>query len=119
MLCAYFGAEAAKVLLVFPANHQRILRWVTWSILTVSCKVTHFFSVQKYKGSAYLSQGLSGGILCSFKIDDGPIPINKNLWSLSFVLVTSSIAFLLLTALYVFIDVLSWWSGAPFRYAGN
>lgn len=67
----------------------------------------------------FLSQGLSGGILCSFKIDDGSIPINKNLWSLSFVLVTSSIAFILLTALYVFIDVLAWWSGAPFRYAGN
>lgn len=67
----------------------------------------------------FFVQGLAGGFLCSFKIDDGPIPINKNLWSLSYVLVTSSIAFLLLTILYVLIDVLAWWSGAPFRYAGK
>lgn len=35
VLCAYLGAEAAKVLLIFPANNQRILRWLAWSILTV------------------------------------------------------------------------------------
>ncbi|XP_057371635.1 heparan-alpha-glucosaminide N-acetyltransferase-like [Daphnia carinata] len=96
VLTAYLGAEAAKVLLAFPANKQRIIRWLLWSLLT----------------------GLTGGLLCAFRIDDGPIPINKNLWSLSFALVTSSIAFCVLTILYVFIDVLSWWSGAPFRYAG-
>ncbi len=45
--------------------------------------------------------------------------MNKNLWSVSYVLVTSSSAFLVMTLLYVFVDVLSWWSGAPLRYAGK
>ena len=45
--------------------------------------------------------------------------MNKNLWSVSYVLVTSSSAFFVMTLLYVFVDVLSWWSGAPLRYAGK
>lgn len=35
VLCSFLGAEAAKVLLIFPANNQRISRWLTWSLLTV------------------------------------------------------------------------------------
>jgi len=96
ILCAYLGAAAGKVLLLFHANRQRILRWMLWSILT----------------------GLMGGALCSFSINGGPIPMNKNLWSLSYVLVASSVAFLSLTILYIFIDALAWWSGAPLRHAG-
>lgn len=64
-------------------------------------------------------QGILGSVLCSFRIDGGIIPINKNLWSLSFVFITGSIAFGLLMILYITVDVLSWWSGAPFRYAGK
>ena len=64
-------------------------------------------------------KGLIGGALCSFSINRGPIPINKNLWSVSYVMVTSSMAFFTLTILYVFIDALAWWSGAPLRYAGK
>lgn len=36
VLCSFLGAEAAKVLLIFPANSQRISRWLTWSLLTVN-----------------------------------------------------------------------------------
>ena len=64
-------------------------------------------------------KGLMGGALCSFSINGGPIPMNKNLWSLSYVLVASSVAFLSLTILYIFIDALAWWSGAPLRHAGK
>ena len=39
VLCAYLGAEAAKVLLVFPANKQRIIRWMLWALATVSSKI--------------------------------------------------------------------------------
>ena len=34
------------------------------------------------------------------------IPINKNLWSLSFVLILSGLAFIILTILYLLVDVL-------------
>lgn len=119
VLSAYLGAEAAKVLLVFPANQQRIIRWLLWSLLTVSYKPSKHYVFYIPIHFSSLQKGLTGGLLCAFRIDDGPIPMNKNLWSLSFALVTSSIAFCVLTILYVFIDVLSWWSGAPFRYAGK
>jgi len=56
--------------------------------------------------------------LCGFAQDGGYIPINKNLWSPSFVLCMSSIAFLGLALLFVIIDVIGHWSGAPFVYAG-
>lgn len=38
--------------------------------------------------------------------------------SISFVLVTSSIAFFLLSLCYVLVDVKKWWSGKPFLFAG-
>lgn len=59
-----------------------------------------------------------GGSLCRFSINDGLIPINKNLWSLSFVLITTAFAYLLLTILYVAIDVKKYWTGRPLGYAG-
>ena len=52
VLCAYLGAEAAKVLLVFPANNQRIFRWLTWSLVTVRNKekIKFYFEVlDKYQ----------------------------------------------------------------------
>ena len=48
----------------------------------------------------------------------GPVPLNKNLWSISFVLVTSCFAFTLLSLLYVIIDIKKLWKGQPFFYAG-
>lgn len=41
VLCAYLGAQAGKVLLYFHANRQRILRWMLWSIMTVSIAPSH------------------------------------------------------------------------------
>jgi heparan-alpha-glucosaminide N-acetyltransferase len=45
---------------------------------------------------------------------DGWIPINKNLWSLSFVLIVASLAFIILTVFYLLIDVRRLLIGAPF-----
>lgn len=46
------------------------------------------------------------------------VPINKNLWSLSFVLITSSIAFAVMSIIFILVDVLKWWEGGPFRIPG-
>lgn len=56
--------------------------------------------------------------MCGFKRDDGPIPLNKQLWSLSFVLVTAGLAFLILAFLFVMVDILRKWGGRPFFYPG-
>ena len=59
-----------------------------------------------------------GGALCGFSQNDGVIPVAKNLWSLSFVLVMGGTGFLFLALFHQIIDVRSWWNGAPFRYMG-
>lgn len=75
----------------------RIIRWVFWSVV---------FSV-------------SGGALCLFTKNDGPIPINKNLWSLSYCLVTAGIAMFIQAALYYAVDLKTKWGGRPLYYAGE
>ncbi|KAK3102341.1 hypothetical protein FSP39_010631 [Pinctada imbricata] len=63
-------------------------------------------------------KGVIGAALCGFSINDGVIPLNKNLWSVSFILVTASFAFILLCVLYILIDVSHIWDGDPFIYPG-
>ncbi|XP_055297749.1 heparan-alpha-glucosaminide N-acetyltransferase isoform X3 [Sitodiplosis mosellana] len=92
----FFGVQCGNTLLLFTQPIDRLKRWLCWSIGTF----------------------LIGGCLCQFSINDGLIPINKNLWSLSFVLVTTSFAFLLLSIFYVIIDVKKYWSGTPLTFAG-
>jgi len=96
MFQVFLGYQAGYTLQVFPGHKERLVRWAAWSVLT----------------------GGLGAILCGATQEGGWVPINKNLWSLSYVLVTSSFAFALLTLLYIVIDVKSWWKGQPFFYAG-
>ncbi|CAG5128249.1 unnamed protein product [Candidula unifasciata] len=64
-----------------------------------------------------LQTGL-GILLCEGSLNDGWIPINKNLWSLSFIFVLSGMAFFLLMVCYLLIDVYKVWNGTPFYFAG-
>lgn len=92
-----FGVICGQIILTFPVWKDRVKRWMCWSV----------------------ALGLVGGILCMFSREGGVIPINKNLWSLSFVLVTSSLAFCLLSVLYIVIDIRKIWSGFPFEECGK
>lgn len=56
--------------------------------------------------------------MCEFSRDGGPIPLNKQLWSLSYVLVTAGMAFIVQTFLFVIVDILRKWGGRPFFYPG-
>jgi len=96
MFQVFLGYQAGYILQVYPGHKDRLLRWGFWSILT----------------------GGLGALLCGASQEDGWVPINKNLWSISFVLVTSSFAFVLLSLLYIVIDLKNWWKGQPFFYAG-
>ena len=73
-----------------------LLRWTVWAAIL----------------------GLAAAALAGFSLNDGPIPINKNLWSLSFILATGAMAFFLLTLLYLMVDVYKFWAGAPLLYPG-
>lgn len=48
----------------------------------------------------------------------GVIPINKNLWSLSFVLTIGGMAFAIHAFLFVMVDILRKWGGRPLFYPG-
>ncbi|CAG7716313.1 unnamed protein product [Allacma fusca] len=63
-------------------------------------------------------QGLIGGLLCNWQQAGGWIPVNKNLWSLSYVLVTNAMAIILLGVMYVVIDLYKIWTGSPIMEAG-
>jgi heparan-alpha-glucosaminide N-acetyltransferase len=65
-----------------------------------------------------LAFGAVGGGLCGFSKETGLIPINKNMWSPSFVFCMAGIGFLVLSLLYTVVDILKHWSGSPFRYMG-
>ncbi|ELT88879.1 hypothetical protein CAPTEDRAFT_26311, partial [Capitella teleta] len=94
-LC-FLGLQAGKVILIFQGWKSRVSRWMCWSLVT----------------------GLVAGCLCKFSAEDGFIPINKNLWSLSYVMALASMAFLLLSVCFLAVDIFRVWSGAPFIYPG-
>ena len=71
----YCGAQAAKTMLAFGHWRDRVRRWLAWAVVL----------------------GLVSGGLCGFSKEGGIIPVNKNLWSLSFVTATASMAFVLLS----------------------
>lgn len=95
-LQVFIGLQCGTTFMVFTEWKARCRRFLLWSLVL----------------------GLLSGILCGFSQDDGIIPLNKNLWSLSFVFGTSALAFVLLTIFYFIIDVRNLWSGTPLVYAG-
>ena len=66
-----------------------------------SCKARNLFLI----GLSILSIGL----LAAFCLGDYSIPINKKLWTSSYVLVSGGCSFLILSIFYYLIDVKYWW----------
>lgn len=94
-LC-FLGLQAGKILTTYHSPKSRVTRFIVWSLVL----------------------GLIAGILCKFSKNDGWIPVNKNLWSLSYILTMASFAFALFTICYLIVDVYNLWNGAPFFYPG-
>ncbi|XP_058835834.1 heparan-alpha-glucosaminide N-acetyltransferase [Topomyia yanbarensis] len=96
ILQVFLGLQCGVLILTHTNAMARIRRLFIWAV----------------------ALGLLGGIMCGFSKNDGWIPVNKNLWSVTYVLVTGSLAFLLLLLCFILIDVKRYWGGAPFLYAG-
>ncbi|KAL6080547.1 Heparan-alpha-glucosaminide N-acetyltransferase [Balamuthia mandrillaris] len=92
----FMGLQAGRTMVHYRKGASLILRWVAWGI---------FF------GSMAL-------LLCKGQQNDGWIPVNKNLWSPSFIFATGGGAFVLLAFFFVVIDGLKWWGGAPLSFVG-
>ncbi|XP_040587715.1 heparan-alpha-glucosaminide N-acetyltransferase isoform X2 [Mesocricetus auratus] len=97
IVMAFLGVQAGKILLYYKDQTKAILmRFAAW------CCILGLISLALTKVSA----------------DEGFIPINKNLWSLSYVSTLSCFAFFMLLVLYPAVDVKGLWTGAPFFYPG-
>ncbi len=62
--------------------------------------------------------GFLGLVLSKGGHSESWIPINKNLWSLSFIFILASLAFIILTILYLLVDVFQWFTGEPWLWLG-
>ncbi|KAM8924659.1 heparan-alpha-glucosaminide N-acetyltransferase-like [Pelodytes ibericus] len=97
VVMAFLGLQAGKIMLIYQKSPLRILkRFLVWAV----------------------ALGIISAILTKFTRDEGFIPVNKNLWSLSFVTTLGCFSFLLLGLMFYVIDVRSWWRGQPFIYPG-
>jgi heparan-alpha-glucosaminide N-acetyltransferase len=92
----FIGLQCGMTLISFPTAKERVRRWFCWALVL----------------------GIISGILTKFTKSDGWIPINKNLWSLTFVTSTCCLAYLMLIICYILVDVKKIWSGSPFYYPG-
>lgn len=96
LFIVYMGVQAGRILNIYPTVKDKVIRWLVWGAVTL----------------------ILGLILCGFKENDGLIPVNKKLWSLSFVLILSGLAFFLQTFLFLVVDIYRKWGGRPLFYPG-
>ncbi|EFA83209.1 hypothetical protein PPL_03999 [Heterostelium album PN500] len=92
----FLGVQCGRTILAFKKASCRLIRWSIWGV--VLC-------------------GIAAG-LCGMSQNNGWLPINKNLWTPSFVLLLSGFGFFVLSFMYIFIDLKKLWNGAPFIYVG-
>lgn len=97
ILMAFLGLQAGKIILHYRDLHRSIMsRFLVWGLVL----------------------GVISAVLTKCSTDQGFIPVNKNLWSLSYVTTLACFAYVLLVLVYYTVDVKKWWSGAPFYYPG-
>ncbi|XP_057699668.1 heparan-alpha-glucosaminide N-acetyltransferase isoform X2 [Corythoichthys intestinalis] len=97
IVMAFLGLQAGKIILHYRDLHSSIIsRFLIWGLFL----------------------GVISAVLTKCSTDQGFIPVNKNLWSLSYVTTLGCFAYVLLAVVYYIIDVKKWWSGAPFFYPG-
>ena len=97
IVTTYLGAQAARVLVFY--KNQPAVHLALWSVWGFVCLLVYY-------------------LLTGFDQINGWMPVNKNLWTLSYVQLTASSSFFLFSVLYFLVDVLQCWSGNPFVYLG-
>nr|XP_020501780.1 heparan-alpha-glucosaminide N-acetyltransferase-like isoform X2 [Labrus bergylta] len=97
IVIGFLGMQAGKIIIFYKGRNVHILsRFIVWAAIL----------------------GISAAILSKCTRDGGFIPVNKNLWSLSYVMCMGCFSFLLLAGIYFVTDMKSWWSGQPFIFPG-
>lgn len=93
IILAIIGLQMGKIILTYSSAKQRFIRWAIWA--------------------------LSLGVLTAILAGTGAVPINKNLWSFTFVCATGTASIIIFAIFYLLIDLLKIWPlGKPFHYPG-
>ncbi|ETV97205.1 hypothetical protein H310_09993 [Aphanomyces invadans] len=129
------GAHLYIDMAIFGEEHMYIpgandpegfLNWIMVAFITYIGYVMggYFLQVHETRHKGMVLVGTSLGLalfglaLTNFTVDNGLIPINKQMWSLSYVFTVSGLASLVLALLYGVVDRYALWSGIPFKYNG-
>ena len=96
IVMVYFGVMAGRVIVYYKDHKERLTRWVI--------------------GAGIL--GVISLILTKASKNEGFIPINKNMWSLSFITTLACFGLLSLSVLYIVMDIAKLWGGSPFKAMG-
>ena len=96
MVLTFLGAQAGRIILYHKNDITRLILWLIWGLVTL----------------------FLFGALSFFDMENGPIPVNKNLWTLTFTLVTGCSSYFIILILYFVIDMKQWWNGSPIIYPG-
>ncbi|XP_066926050.1 heparan-alpha-glucosaminide N-acetyltransferase-like [Clytia hemisphaerica] len=96
LLLTFLGVHAGEIITLFPSHKSRLLRWLVWALITAGIGISMTFGT----------------------LNEGIIPINKNLWSISFVLVSASTCYIMMILCYLLNDIRRIWNGAPFYFCG-
>ncbi|KAL7877881.1 hypothetical protein SRHO_G00045240 [Serrasalmus rhombeus] len=98
IVLGFIGMQAGKIFLFFrKTNWNIMIHFTIWTIIL----------------------GILAAILSKCTRDEGFIPVNKNLWSLSYVACMGCMSFALLGVIYFVVDIKGWWGGQPFIYPGT
>jgi len=96
IVMVYLGVMAGIVIIYHKTHKEIMKRWLIGALLL----------------------GVVSLILTGGSKNDGWIPINKNLWSLSYVTTLACFGLIILSLLYTLIDIKKIWRGVPFRAMG-
>lgn len=96
VVLTYLGVHAGRTFMFYKSPKHRTINLIVWACI---CFV--FYSA-----------------LTQFDMSNGWIPVNKNLWTLTYSLITAFSSFIIYAFLYFIIDIKSFWSGNPFIFLG-
>lgn len=97
LFLTFTGYQCGRILINYKEDKEKMIRWVIWGVILA---------------------GIGIG-LCGASKNEGVIPLNKNIWSVSFVLLLGGLAFLCIAVCYFIVDMKKWWFGWPFIYVGR
>jgi heparan-alpha-glucosaminide N-acetyltransferase len=96
IVLVYFGVIIGRVILFYKEKSTQLIHFTVWFLITF----------------------VLFACLTQFDVEDGLIPVNKNIWTYTFTLICACTATFIFIILYVIIDLKQFWNGNPFIYVG-